>query len=53
MLQLTLEMEKNRQYTSILSLRRDAENEQRRLCSIYEKCIDELNKILDNIVVMR
>ena len=39
MLQLTLEMEKNRQYTHVLSLRKEAEAEQRRLCSIYEKCI--------------
>lgn len=35
MLELTLEMEKNRQYTHILSLKKDAEVEQRRLCGIY------------------
>jgi len=46
-------MEKNRQYTHILNLRREAEVEQRRLCSIYDKCIIELNTILDNIVVVR
>lgn len=53
MLQLTLEMEKNRQYTRILSLKKDAETEQRRVCSIYEKCIEELSRILDNIVAVR
>lgn len=46
-------MEKNRQYTHILAMKRDSEAEQRRLCGIYEKCIDELNRILDNIVVVK